>query len=68
MDSRGKDDPDRCAGAAILCSKLINRQIKKTDTRRCICSFMLIWVGYSSFSRISFNWGCKMASFFLDRL
>lgn len=29
MDSRGKDDPDRCAGAAILCSKLINRQIKK---------------------------------------
>lgn len=29
MDSRGKDDPDRCAGVAILCSKLINRQIKK---------------------------------------
>lgn len=32
MDSRGKDDPDRCAGAAILCSKLTNRQIKNRYT------------------------------------
>lgn len=32
MDSRGKDDPDRCAGAAILCSELINRQIKNRYT------------------------------------
>ena len=32
MDSRGKDYPDRCAGAAILCSKLKNRQIKNRYT------------------------------------
>ena len=70
MDSRGKDDPDRCAGAAILCSKLINRQIKKqihAGVSVLLCLFGWVILRFRGFlsigvaKRPAFSWtGCSL--------
>lgn len=67
MDSRGKDDPDRCAGAAIFCSKLINRQIKKqihAGVSVLLCLFGWLFFVFADF----FQLGLQNSQLFLGQV